>query len=64
MLRKEKKYLFLEFVLAFVTYVQAKRIVKFVTDVGATINSDPEIGDLLEIYTKLHKSHTFYVFLV
>ncbi|KAK4341701.1 hypothetical protein RND71_040202 [Anisodus tanguticus] len=28
---------------AFATYVQAKRIVKFITDVGATINHDPEI---------------------
>ncbi|KAH0680967.1 hypothetical protein KY284_022052 [Solanum tuberosum] len=34
---------------AFATYVQAKRIVKFITDVGATINHDPEIGDLLKI---------------
>ncbi|WVZ22742.1 hypothetical protein V8G54_001286 [Vigna mungo] len=33
---------------AFATYVQAKRIVKFITDVGATINRDPEIGDLLK----------------
>ncbi|XP_057521753.1 alpha-1,4 glucan phosphorylase L isozyme, chloroplastic/amyloplastic [Amaranthus tricolor] len=34
---------------AFATYVQAKRIVKFITDVGATINNDPEIGDLLKV---------------
>ncbi|CAN1765648.1 Alpha-glucan phosphorylase 1 [Linum perenne] len=34
---------------AFATYVQAKRIVKFITDVGATINRDPEIGDLLKV---------------
>lgn len=34
---------------AFATYVQAKRIVKFITDVGATINHDPEIGDLLKV---------------
>ncbi|XP_055809520.1 alpha-1,4 glucan phosphorylase L-2 isozyme, chloroplastic/amyloplastic [Solanum dulcamara] len=34
---------------AFATYVQAKRIVKFITDVGATVNHDPEIGDLLKI---------------
>ncbi|TYG36840.1 hypothetical protein ES288_D13G095300v1 [Gossypium darwinii] len=33
---------------AFATYVQAKRIVKFITDVGATVNHDPEIGDLLK----------------
>ncbi|XP_030956628.1 alpha-1,4 glucan phosphorylase L-2 isozyme, chloroplastic/amyloplastic-like isoform X3 [Quercus lobata] len=35
---------------AFATYVQAKRIVKFITDVGATVNHDPEIGDLLKHY--------------
>ena len=35
---------------AFATYVQAKRIVKFITDVGATINHDPEIGDLLKVW--------------
>ena len=35
---------------AFATYVQAKRIVKFITDVGATINHDPEIGDLLKVF--------------
>ncbi|OVA10799.1 Glycosyl transferase [Macleaya cordata] len=34
---------------AFATYVQAKRIVKFITDVGATINHDSEIGDLLKV---------------
>nr|GLL31482.1 uncharacterized protein LOC109157428 [Ipomoea trifida] len=34
---------------AFATYLQAKRIVKFITDVGATINHDPEIGDLLKV---------------
>lgn len=34
---------------AFATYVQAKRIVKFITDVGSTINNDPEIGDLLKV---------------
>ena len=34
---------------AFATYVQAKRIVKFITDVAATINNDPEIGDLLKV---------------
>ncbi|XP_057421638.1 alpha-1,4 glucan phosphorylase L-2 isozyme, chloroplastic/amyloplastic-like isoform X2 [Lotus japonicus] len=34
---------------AFSTYVQAKRIVKFITDVGDTINHDPEIGDLLKV---------------
>lgn len=34
---------------AFSTYVQAKRIVKFIIDVGATINRDPEIGDLLKV---------------
>ncbi|XP_054808783.1 alpha-1,4 glucan phosphorylase L-2 isozyme, chloroplastic/amyloplastic-like isoform X2 [Prosopis cineraria] len=34
---------------AFATYVQAKRIVKFITDLGATVNHDPDIGDLLKI---------------
>uniref|UniRef100_A0A2P2K4Q4 Alpha-1,4 glucan phosphorylase n=1 Tax=Rhizophora mucronata TaxID=61149 RepID=A0A2P2K4Q4_RHIMU len=34
---------------AFATYVQAKRIVKFITDVGAKVNHDPEIGDLLKV---------------
>ncbi|KAL3367701.1 hypothetical protein AABB24_008849 [Solanum stoloniferum] len=34
---------------AFATYIQAKRIVKFITDVGATVNHDPEIGDLLKV---------------
>lgn len=36
---------------AFATYVQAKRIVKFITDVGTTVNHDPEIGDLLKVLT-------------
>ncbi|KAI3699701.1 hypothetical protein L2E82_44157 [Cichorium intybus] len=34
---------------AFATYAQAKRIVKLITDVGATINHDPDIGDLLKV---------------
>lgn len=34
---------------AFATYVQAKRIVKLITDVGATVNNDSEIGDLLKV---------------
>lgn len=34
---------------AFATYYQAKRIVKFITDVAATVNNDPEIGDLLKV---------------
>lgn len=34
---------------AFATYVQAKRIVKFITDVGVTVNHDPDIGDLLKV---------------
>jgi len=38
---------------AFATYVQAKRIVKFITDVASTINHDPEIGDLLKVYIYL-----------
>lgn len=39
---------------AFATYVQAKRIVKFITDVAATINHDPEIGDLLKVWLSHH----------
>lgn len=35
---------------AFATYVQAKRIVKLITDVAATINNDVEIGDLLKVW--------------
>lgn len=34
---------------AFATYVQAKRIVKFITDVATTINHDTEIDDLLKV---------------
>lgn len=34
---------------AFATYAQAKRIVKFISDVGATVNHDSEIGDLLKV---------------
>ncbi|XP_022968479.1 alpha-1,4 glucan phosphorylase L-2 isozyme, chloroplastic/amyloplastic-like isoform X1 [Cucurbita maxima] len=34
---------------AFSTYVQAKRIVKFIVDVGATVNNDSDIGDLLKV---------------
>jgi starch phosphorylase len=34
---------------AFATYVQAKRIVKFITDVAATVNYDPDIGNLLKV---------------
>ncbi|TQD87203.1 hypothetical protein C1H46_027238 [Malus baccata] len=34
---------------AFATYIQAKRIVKFITDVGATVNNDRDIGDLLKV---------------
>ncbi|KAK4841775.1 hypothetical protein QYF36_010211 [Acer negundo] len=34
---------------AFATYVQAKRIVKLITDVGVTVNHDPDIGDLLKV---------------
>ncbi|KAI3995763.1 hypothetical protein MKX01_007242, partial [Papaver californicum] len=34
---------------AFATYVQAKRILKFIVDVGAPINHNFEIGDLLKV---------------
>ena len=35
---------------AFATYIQAKRMVKFITDVGAIVNHDPEIRDLLKVW--------------
>jgi glycogen phosphorylase len=31
-------------------YEMAKRIIKLVSAVGAKINNDPEIGDLLKVY--------------
>ncbi|KAG0571982.1 hypothetical protein KC19_VG058800 [Ceratodon purpureus] len=34
---------------AFATYWQAKRIVKLITDVAATVNNDTDIGDLLKV---------------
>uniref|UniRef100_A0A0D6QWU1 Alpha-1,4 glucan phosphorylase n=1 Tax=Araucaria cunninghamii TaxID=56994 RepID=A0A0D6QWU1_ARACU len=34
---------------AFATYTQAKRIVKLVNDVGAVVNNDPDIGDILKV---------------
>ncbi|CAM6096924.1 unnamed protein product [Calypogeia fissa] len=34
---------------AFATYMQAKRIVKLITDVASTVNHDAEIGDLLKV---------------
>ena len=34
---------------AFATYLNAKRIVKLITDVAAIVNEDPEIGDLLKV---------------
>lgn len=34
---------------AFATYTQAKRIVKLVNDVGAVVNNDPDVGDLLKV---------------
>lgn len=45
---------------AFATYVQAKRIVKFITDVGATVNHDPDIGDLLKVY--YYGINDFFIF--
>lgn len=53
---------------AFATYVQAKRIVKFITDVGAIINHDAEIGDLLKVrldlYIKTVLANTGYLFAI
>ncbi|OVA17683.1 Glycosyl transferase [Macleaya cordata] len=34
---------------AFATYTNAKRIVKLVTDVGAVVNSDPEVNNYLKV---------------
>lgn len=34
---------------AFATYLNAKRIVKLITDVAAIVNKDPDIGDLLKV---------------
>ncbi|EFJ09932.1 starch phosphorylase [Selaginella moellendorffii] len=34
---------------AFATYWNAKRIVKLITDVGNTVNKDPDIGDLMKV---------------
>lgn len=34
---------------AFATYLQAKRIVKLITDVAAVVNEDPDIGELLKV---------------
>jgi len=38
---------------AFATYIQAKRIIKFITDVAATVNHDSDIGDLLKVTSSL-----------
>ena len=35
---------------AFATYTNAKRIVKLVNDVGAVVNTDPEINSYLKVY--------------
>lgn len=34
---------------AFATYTNAKRIVKLVTDVGAVVNTDPEVNNYLKV---------------
>ena len=34
---------------AYATYLQAKRIVKLVNAVGAVVNADPEVGDLMKV---------------
>ena len=34
---------------AFATYTNAKRIVKLVNDVGAVVNSDPEVNSYLKV---------------
>ena len=37
---------------AFATYAQAKRIVKLITDVGAVVNNDSDVGGLLKVSNK------------
>lgn len=44
---------------AFATYTNAKRIVKLVNDVGAVVNSDPEVNNYLKVTQTLH--FTFYI---
>lgn len=34
---------------AFATYTNAKRIVKLVNDVGAVVNTDPEVNNYLKV---------------
>lgn len=34
---------------AFATYTNAKRIVKLVNDVGAIVNTDPEVNEYLKV---------------
>lgn len=34
---------------AFATYTNAKRIVKLVNDVGAVVNTDPEVNNFLKV---------------
>lgn len=34
---------------AFATYTNAKRIVKLVNDVGAVVNTDPEVNEYLKV---------------
>lgn len=38
---------------AFATYTNAKRIVKLVTDVGAVVNTDPEVNSYLKVMFRL-----------
>lgn len=38
---------------AFATYTNAKRIVKLVSDVGAVVNTDPEVNSFLKVKIRL-----------
>lgn len=38
---------------AFATYTNAKRIVKLVNDVGAVVNTDPEVNSYLKVVNLL-----------
>ena len=39
---------------AFATYTNAKRIVKLVSDVGAVVNTDPEVNAFLKVCPLLY----------
>lgn len=46
---------------AFATYTNAKRIVKLVNDVGAVVNSDPEVNNYLKVWLLYFLVQSFVV---